>query len=414
MRRQKTVGIRIPDSAVALALVRRLEHPLISTSAATPGGRRPHRREGHQGSARPRPGAHPRRRLQGRRAVVGDRPVRPRTGGGEGGEGRCDGSAGVTNSSSRPGSRVQARVRVVTGPLRPSRYRSIPCLPSTPPSTSSSPTSGWRRVSPRTASRPTAGTFGATSTTLDGAWGSPPGKRSAGARSASTLPASSAPGSPPARRRGRSRPFAVSTGCCWRSASPRPTPPTRWTRHALRGALPELLSRDEVERLLQAPEARTAAGLARPGHAGAALRHRAARHGARLAPAQRRGSRGPRAPGARQGEQGAAGAGGRAGGRGGEGLPGDGAGAAPARAPLEGSLRHAARTAAHAPGLREAPRPVRPGGRHPPRHLAAQAAPLVRDPPPRRAAPTCGRSRPCSGTPTSPPRRSTPTSIAAT
>ncbi len=38
LRRQKTVGIRIPDSPVALALVRRLEHPLISTSAATPDG----------------------------------------------------------------------------------------------------------------------------------------------------------------------------------------------------------------------------------------------------------------------------------------------------------------------------------------------------------------------------------------
>jgi tRNA threonylcarbamoyl adenosine modification protein (Sua5/YciO/YrdC/YwlC family) len=38
LRRQKTVGIRIPDSPVALALVRQLEHPLISTSAATPAG----------------------------------------------------------------------------------------------------------------------------------------------------------------------------------------------------------------------------------------------------------------------------------------------------------------------------------------------------------------------------------------
>ncbi len=38
LRRQKTVGIRIPSSPVALALVRQLEHPLISTSAATPEG----------------------------------------------------------------------------------------------------------------------------------------------------------------------------------------------------------------------------------------------------------------------------------------------------------------------------------------------------------------------------------------
>jgi tRNA threonylcarbamoyl adenosine modification protein (Sua5/YciO/YrdC/YwlC family) len=38
LRRQKTVGIRIPDSPIALELVRRLGHPLISTSAATPDG----------------------------------------------------------------------------------------------------------------------------------------------------------------------------------------------------------------------------------------------------------------------------------------------------------------------------------------------------------------------------------------
>jgi tRNA threonylcarbamoyl adenosine modification protein (Sua5/YciO/YrdC/YwlC family) len=38
LRRQKTVGIRIPNSPIALEIVRRLGHPLISTSAATPGG----------------------------------------------------------------------------------------------------------------------------------------------------------------------------------------------------------------------------------------------------------------------------------------------------------------------------------------------------------------------------------------
>ncbi len=38
LHRQKTVGIRIPDSPIALELVRRLGHPVISTSAATPGG----------------------------------------------------------------------------------------------------------------------------------------------------------------------------------------------------------------------------------------------------------------------------------------------------------------------------------------------------------------------------------------
>ena len=38
LRRQKTVGIRIPDSPIALEIVRRLGHPLISTSAATPEG----------------------------------------------------------------------------------------------------------------------------------------------------------------------------------------------------------------------------------------------------------------------------------------------------------------------------------------------------------------------------------------
>ncbi len=38
LRRQKTVGIRLPDSPIALALVKHLAHPVISTSAATPGG----------------------------------------------------------------------------------------------------------------------------------------------------------------------------------------------------------------------------------------------------------------------------------------------------------------------------------------------------------------------------------------
>ena len=38
LRRQKTVGIRIPDSPIALEIVRLLGHPLISTSAAKPGG----------------------------------------------------------------------------------------------------------------------------------------------------------------------------------------------------------------------------------------------------------------------------------------------------------------------------------------------------------------------------------------
>ncbi len=38
LRRQKTVGVRVPDSPIALALVRQLAHPLISTSAATPVG----------------------------------------------------------------------------------------------------------------------------------------------------------------------------------------------------------------------------------------------------------------------------------------------------------------------------------------------------------------------------------------
>ncbi|HUK67020.1 MAG TPA: L-threonylcarbamoyladenylate synthase [Anaeromyxobacteraceae bacterium] len=38
LRRQKTVGIRLPDNPIALALVHGLAHPVISTSAATPGG----------------------------------------------------------------------------------------------------------------------------------------------------------------------------------------------------------------------------------------------------------------------------------------------------------------------------------------------------------------------------------------
>ena len=38
LRRQKTVGIRLPDSPIAVEIVKALAHPLISTSAATPEG----------------------------------------------------------------------------------------------------------------------------------------------------------------------------------------------------------------------------------------------------------------------------------------------------------------------------------------------------------------------------------------
>jgi tRNA threonylcarbamoyl adenosine modification protein (Sua5/YciO/YrdC/YwlC family) len=38
LRRQKTVGVRIPGSPVALEIVRKLAHPVVSTSAATPAG----------------------------------------------------------------------------------------------------------------------------------------------------------------------------------------------------------------------------------------------------------------------------------------------------------------------------------------------------------------------------------------
>jgi tRNA threonylcarbamoyl adenosine modification protein (Sua5/YciO/YrdC/YwlC family) len=38
LRRQKTVGIRLPDNPIAVEIVKLLAHPLISTSAATPEG----------------------------------------------------------------------------------------------------------------------------------------------------------------------------------------------------------------------------------------------------------------------------------------------------------------------------------------------------------------------------------------
>jgi len=38
LRRQKTVGIRVPDDPIALEIVRMLGHPIVSTSAATPEG----------------------------------------------------------------------------------------------------------------------------------------------------------------------------------------------------------------------------------------------------------------------------------------------------------------------------------------------------------------------------------------
>ena len=38
LRRQKTVGVRIPGNPVAREIVRQLAHPVVSTSAATPAG----------------------------------------------------------------------------------------------------------------------------------------------------------------------------------------------------------------------------------------------------------------------------------------------------------------------------------------------------------------------------------------
>lgn len=38
LRRQKTVGVRLPNSPVALEIVRKLAHPVVATSAATPDG----------------------------------------------------------------------------------------------------------------------------------------------------------------------------------------------------------------------------------------------------------------------------------------------------------------------------------------------------------------------------------------
>jgi tRNA threonylcarbamoyl adenosine modification protein (Sua5/YciO/YrdC/YwlC family) len=38
LRRQKTVGVRLPDSPIALEIVKQLAHPVVSTSAATPDG----------------------------------------------------------------------------------------------------------------------------------------------------------------------------------------------------------------------------------------------------------------------------------------------------------------------------------------------------------------------------------------
>ena len=37
LRRQKTVGVRVPASPIVLEIVKKLAHPLVSTSAATPG-----------------------------------------------------------------------------------------------------------------------------------------------------------------------------------------------------------------------------------------------------------------------------------------------------------------------------------------------------------------------------------------
>ena len=95
LRRQKTVGIRIPDSPIALEIVRRLGHPLISTSAATPGGEVLIDAKRHQGAARARPRSRPRRRLQAERAVLGDRPLRRRSR-------SCSAPARATSPTSSP------------------------------------------------------------------------------------------------------------------------------------------------------------------------------------------------------------------------------------------------------------------------------------------------------------------------
>ena len=202
LRRQKTVGIRVPDSPIALALVQQLAHPVISTSAATPGGevlidaRDIKEQLGHglelilDGGYRPNEPS----------SVIDLTGPEPTVGAGPAPGPRA--ASTTTRRNSGRGRNVRYRL---THPG--CRRRSIP------PWISSSSTSAWRRGSHPTAWTVTRATCGATSTIWPGrVW--PTGRPSGASTSWRTSTTCFAMASRLGARRERSPRSGRSTGCC--------------------------------------------------------------------------------------------------------------------------------------------------------------------------------------------------------
>ena len=246
------------------------------------------------------------------------------------------------------------------------------------------------------------------------------GRRRADASGTPTSPPSS-PSWPPAtatarrwptpRCSARSPACAPSTATCAARTllADDPTAHLRAPRQSRK--LPQVLTRDEVARLLEQPERHRAAGAARPRAAGGHVRLRAARLGGDGPRGRRRRPRGrascaPAARAPRSASSRSAPTAGRALAvylqRGRPRLAGDRLRAAPVPQPP--------RRRADPPGaLQDRPAP-RALGRAGLEDEPAHAAPHVRHPPARRRLRPALACRRCSATPTSPPPSSTPTS----
>ncbi len=247
LRRQKTVGIRIPDSPVALEIVRRLDHPLISTSAATPEGEvlidaRDIKDQLGHGLELILDGGY-----KAAEPSVGDRPLRSRAGGGPGRQGRRLGPAGLT-AGPVTGS-LPARRDIVwpVSPLDPALDLFLTHL-RVEKGLAENSVEGYGRDVRHYLAR--AGRDG--DRALGSRWAVP--------RSGRTWRGWSGRGSPPARRPGPSRPSAGSTGFWSRSGSRGADPTDEVDSPRAARRLPGLLSREEVERLLRRPDRRTRGG----------------------------------------------------------------------------------------------------------------------------------------------------------
>ncbi len=391
LSRQKTVGIRLPGNPVALEIVRKLAHPVISTSAATPDGE----------------------------VLIDARDIRDQLGHGlelilDGGYQANEPSSVVDLTGPEP--RV---VRVGKGDVSDLLSgRVARCVPE------------WAaRAGPRSVPRPPPRGEGALGEFRRGlrARRAPLPRRPDRRRSARLGVGDPGRGPGPSRAPPRARHLRAQPGP-GPLRHPRPPSPSRGGAARPRGshrrggcspgrppAAPAALpgrGRPAPRGPRLGPQRHRGAG---PRHAGAALCHRPSGVGARHA---RRESGQPRDAGAsREGEgrQGAARAGRGSCHAGAAHLPRRrGARALASRAPEPGPLRHRPRSPDDSAGVLEAHRALRESRGHPPRHLAAQAPPLLRD------APARGRSRPSRRAGHAGARRrvhhrrSTPTSTAAT